>query len=385
MGYCLGVDLGTTSVAAAVADGVRVGMVALGDRSMVMPSVVYLRNDGMLVPGDAAAGRAVSTPDRFATEIKRRLGDPTPLLLGGSSRPVTKLLATLLQDVIARVTAEQGLEPEVVVLTHPANWGPFRQGLFEEVPQLVGIPDAQTITEPEAAAAYHAATRQLAPEEIIAVYDLGGGTFDAAVLRRTGESTNIVGTPEGIERLGGGDFDEAVLSFVNRATGGALSELDMGDPTTAVALARLRQDCILAKEALSLDTETVIPVFLPGGHLDVRLTRDQFEELIRALIESTIGTLQRTLHSAGVSPEMLSAVLLVGGSSQIPLVARMLSRELKRPIVVDAHPEHAVALGAAMVGHLRSTAGDFSPDRSERAGPGGRRSFRRRSRIRGRG
>jgi molecular chaperone DnaK (HSP70) len=357
VGYCLGVDLGTTFAAAAVANDAHVEMVTLGDRSMVMPSVVYVRDDGTLVAGDAAASRAVSNPDRVATEIKRRLGDPTPLLLGGSFRPVTDLLATLLQDVIARVTAEQSLEPEVVVLTYPANWGPFRQGLFEEVPQLVGISDAQTVTEPEAAAAYHAATRQLAPEETIAVYDLGGGTFDAAVLRRTGESIDILGMPEGIERLGGADFDETVLSFVNHATGGALSELDMGGPRTAVALARLRQDCILAKEALSFDTETVIPVFLPGGHLEVRLTREQFEELIRARIESTIGTLQRTLRSAGVSPEALSTVLVVGGSSQIPLVARMLSRELERPLVVDAHPKHAVALGAATLGHLRSALG----------------------------
>ncbi|MEU7811105.1 Hsp70 family protein, partial [Pseudonocardia sp. NPDC049154] len=121
------------------------------------------------------------------------------------------------------------------------------------------------------------------------------------------------------------------------------------DPQTTVALARLRQDCVLAKEALSIDTETTIPVFLPNRCFDVRLTRAEFEDMIRATIDSTVRALQRTLRSAGVSPDELSAVLLVGGSSRIPLVARMVSEELGRPTVVDAHPKYAVALGAALL------------------------------------
>jgi hypothetical protein len=157
----------------------------------------------------------------------------------------------------------------------------------------------------------------------------------------------ILGTPEGIERLGGVDFDEAILSFVDHRADGALTELDIRDPQTAVAIARLRQDCVLAKEALSVDTETVVPVFLPDRHFDVRITRVEFEDLVRAQIESSIGALTRTIQSAGVDPAELSAVLLIGGSSRIPLVARMVSAELGRPIVVDTHPKYAVALGAA--------------------------------------
>ncbi|HEX2074409.1 MAG TPA: Hsp70 family protein [Geodermatophilus sp.] len=360
MGYCLGVDLGTTFVAAAVAHDASVEMFALGDRSTVMPAAVYLREDGALVTGDAAARRAVSNPDRVATEIKRRLGDPTPVLLGGTSHAVTDLLGTLLQDVLARVTAEEREGPDVVVLTHPANWGPFRRELFEEVPRFAGLSSALTVTEPEAAAAYYAATRKIAEGDIIAVYDLGGGTFDATVLQRTTDGIEILGAPEGIERLGGTDFDEAVLSYVNHAAGGALSELDLSDPRTVIALARLRQDCVLAKEALSLDTETTIPVFLPTRHLDVRLTRAEFEDMIRAPLESTIGTLSRALRTAGVTPSRLAAVLLVGGSSRIPLVPQMISRELGRPTVVDAHPKHAVALGAAIVAQAHARPGGES-------------------------
>ena len=352
MGYSLGVDLGTTFVAAAVAHASRVEMFTLGDRSVVSPAAVYARADGELVTGDAAVRRAVSHPDRVSREFKRRLGDPTPVILGGAAFGVSTLLGAVLGDVVARVGDTEGRGPDRLVLTHPANWGPYRRELFDEVPEAAGLPTGSTtvqraVTEPEAAAAHYAASRSLGEGDTVAVYDLGGGTFDATVLRNHHDGIEILGTPEGIERLGGVDFDEAILSFVNFQAGGALTELDLGDTQTSVAMARLRQDCVLAKEALSVDTETTIPVFLPQRHFDVRLTLDEFEDMIRAQIESTIGALTRTLQSARVEPADLSAVLLVGGSSRIPLVARMLSDALGRPIVIDTHPKYAVALGAA--------------------------------------
>jgi molecular chaperone DnaK (HSP70) len=315
VGYQLGVDLGTTFVAAAIANETRTEMFTLGDRTVVTPAVIFLGDDGTLVSGDAAGRRAVSSPDRIGREFKRRLGDPTPVMLGGAPHAVTALLGALLADVVNRVMETEGTAPERVVLTHPANWGPFRRALFDEVPQLAGVPTPQMVTEPEAAAAHYAASRHLDDGDTVAVYDLGGGTFDVTVLCKRGEGIEILGIPEGIERLGGVDFDEAILSYVNYSSGQALSELNMSDPQTAIALVRLRQDAILAKEALSIDTETTIPVLLPHRHFDVRVTRADFENLIRAQIESTIGALTRTLRSANVTPEELSAVLLVGGSS----------------------------------------------------------------------
>jgi len=348
--YSLGVDLGTTFVAAAVARGSRVDMITLGDRTVVAPAVVYARDDGSLVTGEAANRRAVSNPDRVGREFKRRLGDPTPVMLGGTPHAVTSLLAALLSETVAKVTETEGAPPANVVLTHPANWGPYRRELFEEVPQLAGVPQVRMITEPEAAAAHYAAARHLSDGDTVAVYDLGGGTFDATVLRKRAVGIDILGSPEGIERLGGVDFDDAILAHINFSSGGALSELDLSNPQTGIALARLRQDCIAAKEALSIDTEASIPVFLPNRHFDVRLTRGEFEDMIRAQIESTIGALTRTLRSARVEPTDLSAVLLVGGSSRIPLVAQMITAALNRPTLVDAHPKYAVALGAATIG-----------------------------------
>ncbi|RBY82472.1 cell surface protein [Geodermatophilus sp. TF02-6] len=357
MRYGLGIDLGTTFVAAAVERDGRAETLRLGDAATVVHAAVAVRDDGVLVSGDAAARRAVSDPDRVATDLKRRLGDPTPVVLGGTSHSVTELLGTLLGDVFVRAVEASGGEPDTVVLTHPANWGPLRCRAFADVAASAGLARYATVTEPEAAAAHHAATHRLGDDEVFAVYDLGGGTFDATVLRRTTEGIEVLGTPEGIEHLGGTDFDDAVLAHVDSATGGALRRLDLGDARTVVALARLRQDCTAAKEALSFDTETTIPVFLPGRHLEVRLTRAQLEDLIRLPVESTLGALSRTVRTAGVAPGELSAVVLVGGSSQIPLIAEMVSEQFGCPAVVDAHPKHAVALGAALGARSRAGTG----------------------------
>jgi actin-like ATPase involved in cell morphogenesis len=347
VGYSLGVDLGTTFVAAAIATATRVTMVKLGNQSVVMPATVYLREDGTLVTGEAASLQAVSNPDRIGIEMKRRLGNPTPVELGGEPYNVTALLGALLQDVIQKVIDTEGAPPERLMLTHPANWGPFRRTLFEEVPQFAGLDNPPAVTEPEAVTAHYATSRTLADGATMAVYDLGGGTFDATILRTQPGGIEILGIPDGIDRLGGVDFDEAILSYVDYVADGALSGLDMRDPQAGTALSRLRQECMLAKEALSAQSETVIPVSLPDRQFDVRFTRSTFEEMVRGPIESTIAALTRTLESAQVKPAELSAVLLVGGSARIPLIARMLSAELGRPTVVDKEPKCAVALGAA--------------------------------------
>ncbi len=354
MSHSLGIDLGTTFVAAAAARDDGVDVVPLGDTSTVAHAAVHVAVDGSVAAGDAAARRAVSDPDRVARDLKRRLGDPTPVMVGGLPFAVPALLGTLLRATLARAVEVSGHEPDTVVLTHPANWGPRRCRAFADVPAAAGLTRYSTVTEPEAAVAYYGATRQFEAGEVLAVYDLGGGTFDATVLRRTPDGTEVMGVPEGVERLGGVDFDDAVLAHVDAAAGGLLHRLDLSDTRTVTALARLRQDCTTAKEALSFDTETTIPVFLPGRHLEVRLTREEFEDLIRVPVESTLGALGRTLRTAGVTPGELSGVLLIGGSSQIPLVAEMVSQEFGCPAVVDAHPKHAVALGAAALGRRRA-------------------------------
>ncbi|PVZ14184.1 Hsp70 family protein [Actinomycetospora cinnamomea] len=350
MTYSLGIDLGTTFVAAAISrDGQRVEMVPLGDRTVTEPALVLRRPDGSLAVGDAAARQAGSRPADVAWGVKRRLGDPTPVVLGGASRPAGELLAAMLRDVLARVAAEEGGPPERVVLTHPANWGPYRRGLFEDVAVLAGLEDPPMLTEPEAAGVHFAITRGLAEGDLLGVYDLGGGTFDAAVLRGRAAGVEILGVPEGMEHLGGVDFDEAVLDRVDQACGGAVSELDPHDARARAAVARVRQDCVVAKETLSVDDQASVAVLLPTRQEEVTVTRAEFEAMVRTPLESTVAALRRALDSAGVRADALSAVLLVGGSSRIPLVGRMVGDALGCRTVVDSHPKHAVALGAAVV------------------------------------
>jgi len=361
--YGLGVDLGTSFLAAAISRPGHQEMIVLGDRSVVAPAVVYRHEDGTIVTGDAAGRWGLTSPGRCGRDAVRRLGDPTPIMLGGVPHAVTDLLGAMLRDVVRTVSASQGGPPDHIVVTRPAGWGPHRCTLFDQVVTTAGPSGAVVVTAPEAAVAHYSASRRPDDGTTVAVYDLGGGTFDAAVLRTGPHRPEILGAPEGLERLGGVDFDDVILSYVNYRTGGALSDLDLQDPRTAVALARLRQDCVAAKEALSADSEATVPVYLPGGHLDVRLTRTELEDMLRAPVESTISALSRALRSARVSPGDLSAVLLVGGSSRIPLVGRMVPAALPGPPLVRLHPDHAVALGAAELARRM-------PDAARRGPPG---------------
>jgi hypothetical protein len=180
----------------------------------------------------------------------------------------------------------------------------------------------------------------------VAVYDLGGGTFDAAIIRRNGLAFEIVGRPAGIEALGGLDFDAAVFDFVTDHVDG-IDGLDAEDPGVRSHIERLRSECVDAKIALSATTETVIPVILPGRSSQVRLTRTEFEERIRPLLSATIDSLRSALHRADIVPDQLDSVLLVGGSSRIPLIGQMVTSELGRPVAVDSDPKHGIARGAA--------------------------------------
>ena len=211
MGYYLGVDLGTTFTAAAVQRGNRAEIVSLDQPTMVMPSIVFARSDGTLITGSTADRRGRSEPDRVAREFKRRLGDSTAIILGGSPFSAEALMAALLKSVVHNVTEVEGEPPAATCVTCPASWGAYRRELFTQVLQLAGIPQALVLTEPEAAATYYASSRLLPAEAKIAVYDLGGGTFDATVLQRSEQGIEVLGTPEGLEHLGGMDFDEAIF------------------------------------------------------------------------------------------------------------------------------------------------------------------------------
>jgi len=384
VGYQLGVDLGTTYTAAAIIRTGTAEVATLGTRSLEIPSVVFLRDDGELLIGEAAERRSLTEPDRFAREFKRRIGDPTPVLLGGSPFSAHTLMAKLLRAVVKVVSDREGGLPDHTVVTCPANWGDYKRELFDQALRQADVEPVTVVSEPEAAAVHYAATTRVGPGETVAVYDLGGGTFDAAILRalplgagapQAGDGTtfHLVGDPQGIEQLGGVYFDDAVFSYVAGYVADALGALDHDDPGSIAAVSRLRRDCVEAKEALSWDTDTTIPVALPNQRTEIRLTRSEFEDMIRPALAESVEAMRRALRLAAVEPDGLKAVLLVGGSSRIPLVGQMLVNDIRRPIAIDVHPKHAVALGAAHIAEAEARARGAAAPPGTSGGGGGAR------------
>jgi molecular chaperone DnaK len=350
MGYRLGVDIGTTYTAAAIYRNGTSEMLGLGNRAMQIPSVLYLRPEGGFLVGEAAEARSAAEPGRVVREFKRRIGDPVPILVAGSPFSAEALTARLLSYVVGVAVERQGGPPDSITVSHPANWGSYKMDLLRQAFLLADLTDVATCSEPEAAAITYASRQRVDDGACIAVYDLGGGTFDAAVLRNTAGHFTVLGTPEGIEHLGGVDFDEAVFQHVLRSAGIDLRSLDPEDPQLVFALDRLRRDCVAAKEALSTDTEAVVAVAVGTTQTTVRLTRSDLEDMLRPPLDETVNAMRRVLRSAEVDPTTVAAIVLVGGSSRIPLVSEMLVGAFRRPLAMDTHPKHDIALGAALIG-----------------------------------
>jgi actin-like ATPase involved in cell morphogenesis len=354
-GYVVGLDVGTTYTGAAVSRERRSRVVPLGAAAAQIPSVVFLGADGRWLVGEQAERRGRTEPDRLGREFKRRMGDQTPIRLGGTPQSAAALYARVLAWVLDRVAARHGGPAGDLVVTCPANWGGYKRDVLREALDLAEAEAAPAtwpqgavtvVTEPLAVATHYAAATPSAPGQVTAVYDLGGGTFDAAVVATTTDGHQLLGETVGVEQLGGIDFDDAVWGYVSDRIGSRLDELDPADPATVVALAALRRNCVKAKEALSADTCAAIGVTLPNLTTDIRLTRAEFEDLVRPTLLTTVTALRRALRQANVGAGDLTSIVLAGGSSRIPLVTQLLTAELSRPIGTDPHPQHTAALGA---------------------------------------
>ena len=361
MSYRLGVDLGTTFTAAAVANGGQPTMLGLGNRALQVPSVLYLPADGDTVVGEAAERRGATDPTRVVREFKRRIGDSVPILVAGVPYSPQALTAQLLAWVVRSGVDQLGEPPDQTVLTYPANWGPYKRELLTQVVQLADVGEVVTCSEPEAAAVQYATKSRVPPGARIAMYDLGGGTFDTCVLEKQADGFVMRGEPIGIEHLGGIDFDDAVFQHVLAALDDTVTGLDPADPLVQTGLARLRRDCVDAKEALSTDVQAIIPVSLPGRSTSIRFTRSELEELIRPPLEETVAALGRALRSADVAPADLHAIVLVGGGSRIPLVRELLQQAYPVRTALDTHPKHDIALGAVQITRSAPNPSDVSP------------------------
>src|SRR5205085_8731290 len=267
---------------------VQLEMVPLGTRSDSVRSVVYLGADGEVVVGEAAERRAGADPDRVVRGFTRGIGDGVAMVVDGVEYSASQLTASVVSWVVDRVAQREGGPAHGVTVTHPASWKAAQIRALGDALDAAGLPQVVFCTGPQAAATSYSIREPLDIGATIAVYDLGGGTFDTAVVCKTGTATfSILGRPEGIDCLGGTDFDDAVFGHVLAAVP-ALSEWE---PEATARMRRsfalCRRECTEAKEALSVDTEVTIPVLLPQVQSQVGMTRAEFEDLIRPQLTET--------------------------------------------------------------------------------------------------
>ncbi|WAL67374.1 Hsp70 family protein [Amycolatopsis cynarae] len=350
----LSVDLGTSNTVAVLSAHGMPPRVVEVDGSATMPSAVFAEEGGTLVVGRDAERRARLDPTRFEPNPKRRVDEQT-LLLGTDVVPVNEALAAVLRRVFDETTRQLGGEqPDEIRLTHPAQWGPVRRNVLLSAARLAGARGPlHLVPEPVGAAAHFASFpgRTLAPGQALAVYDLGAGTFDVAVVGATQTGFTVL-AEDGLPDLGGLDVDQALMVHVGR-------EVSHRDPqrwqrllrpeSTADRRARraLQEDVKAAKEALSRHPQTEVP--MPEPFADVLVTRGELEALVRPSLLRSVELLSRMIAAAGLTPDRLAGIFLVGGSSRLPLVGSLISEKLGVvPSSLD-QPETAVALGAHYV------------------------------------
>ncbi|HET6394132.1 MAG TPA: Hsp70 family protein [Blastococcus sp.] len=347
----LSVDLGTSNTVAVLAAHGRPPRVVDVDGASMMPSAVFAAEDGNLVVGRDAERRARLDPARFEPNPKRRVDEGT-LLLGAQVVPVTDALAGVLRRVVDETSRQLGgAKPDEVRLTHPAQWGPVRRNVLLSAARQAGMGSSLVLVpEPVAAAAHFASFpgQTLAPGQALAVYDLGAGTFDVAIVGAT-QKGFVVLAEAGLPDLGGLDVDQELLEHVGRQVShrepgrwqSLLRPVSTGDRRAQRAL---REDVKAAKESLSRHPQTEVP--MPEPFDDVLVTRVELEALIRPRLLRSVELLAGTIRSTGMTPDRLVGIYLVGGSSRIPLIATLIAEQLRIvPTSLD-QPETAVALGA---------------------------------------
>ncbi|RSM63756.1 hypothetical protein DMB66_21865, partial [Actinoplanes sp. ATCC 53533] len=370
-GFVLGVDLGTSHTVAMLRRPDGRTRPLLFDGQPLLPSAVYLDTTGRLHVGRDAVRLGQAEPGRLEPNPKRHV-DAESVLLGGAEVPTADLLAALLGAVAREAVAATGFLPPAV-LTYPAAWGTRRRAVLTTALARAGWPPATALlAEPVAAAHYFADVlrRPVPVGSALAVFDFGGGTLDVAVVRNEGITPDglprfAVAASGGIDDLGGLDLDAALVEHLGAAVRQSepAAWAALTEPVTLAQWRARRQfwdDVRGAKEMLSRTALAPVPV--PGVEQAVHLTREEFEAAVGPLLRRGVAETDAVIRAAGVTPAELAGLFLVGGSSRVPLVARLLHHELGiAPTVLD-QPELPVAEGAIIV---------VSPGASRGAAPWG--------------
>ena len=372
MGKIIGIDLGTTNSCVAVLEGGEPSVISSSEGGRTTPSIVAFAKDEDRLVGQPAKRQAVTNPQNTIFSIKRFMGRmfkevgaesedvPYEIVKGKSNSVEVKISnktysppeisAMVLQKL--KQTAEEHLGTTVTdaVITVPAYFNDSQRQATKDAGKIAGLNVRRIINEPTAASLAYGLDKK--KEETIAVFDLGGGTFDISILE-LGDGVFEVKSTNGDTHLGGDDFDQKVINWIAEEFKSAEGIDLTKDP---IALQRLRESAEVAKKELSSSKQTEINLpFITADssgpkHLNLTLTRAKFEELVSELVERTVGPCQKALKDAGLSTSDIHEIILVGGSTRIPKIQEKVKEIFGKELNQSVNPDEVVALGAAIQG-----------------------------------
>jgi Fe-S protein assembly chaperone HscA len=377
----VGIDLGTTNSLVAFMQGETPVVIPGDDGSNLVPSVVALDRDSQAIVGNSARKYLIETPERAVYSIKRLMGrgvedvqdelrlfpfrlaedlQPGEVLrirLGDKTFTSPEISALILRQLKRNAERYFGAPVTKAVVTVPAYFNDAQRQATKDAGRIAGLEVLRLVNEPTAASlAYGLDKKQ---NGIVAVYDLGGGTFDISILKLHDGIFEVIAT-NGDTHLGGDDIDNLLITIALDDIRGDLG-VDLG--RNAEAVQTIRKAVIEAKIALSSQTSIKLDIELPGGKRYQReITREQFEQLIQPIIDRTVGPCKQALKDATLKPEQIDEVVLVGGSTRIPKVRSLIKELFHRQPHVDLNPDEVVALGAAVQANILGGGSEATQD-----------------------
>ena len=349
MAKVVGIDLGTTNSVVAVMEGQTPTVIANSEGSRTTPSVVAFTKTGERLVGQLAKRQAVTNPDRTIKSIKRYMGTDHKVKIDGKDYTPQEISAMILQKLVNDASTYLGDRVTKAVITVPAYFDDAQRQATKDAGRIAGLEVLRIINEPTAAALAYGLDKK--GTETILVWDLGGGTFDVSILE-VGEGIFEVKSTNGDTRLGGDDYDEAIVEWLV-----AEFRKDQGIDLSAdkQALQRLTEAAEKAKIELSTLTQTNINLpFITADasgpkHLDITLTRAEFERLVSSLTDRMVAPFQAALADAKVDVSKIDEIVMVGGSTRMPLVQELVKKLTgKETLNQSVNPDEVVAIGAAI-------------------------------------
>ena len=349
----VGVDLGTCYSSVGFRDGKGLHYLkdpAAAQLSYSVPSSALVLDDQQMVFGALAESEKTARPDCYQSQFKRDLGSKIPYQLGDQLISAADLTARFLTFMIEATTDTLGNKPNEAVITVPATYDTYRRSLIEEAARSAGLTQMSMVSEPVAAVVYAADREDLPPNGTVLVYDLGGGTFDAAIVRLDGDHHQVLGA-RGLADFGGTDIDLLIERDLAEQAGDELAALlsgqDSDDPRVRRRALRARiaarDMCREVKHRLSSADHASSDLNLT---ISYELSRSELTAMVQPSLDRTIATCRQLATDIGVEWDQISGVLLVGGPCRMPCVRETVARELSRPVWKAAEPELAGAMPA---------------------------------------